>query len=84
MGDLGHRTFDVFWLLKSEYRYKSMDLLFFRGFINFKTINTFLELRFDEKENFALLEHVKILNKKLIANFKVWSSENSSILIYIG
>jgi hypothetical protein len=58
---LGHRTFDVFWLLKSEYRYKSMDLLFFRGIINLKTINTFLEQRFDEKENFALLEHLKIL-----------------------
>jgi hypothetical protein len=43
---LGHRTFDVFWLLKSEYRYKSMDLLFFRGIVNFKTINTFLEQRF--------------------------------------
>jgi hypothetical protein len=60
---LGHRTFDVFWLLKSEYRYKSMDLLFLRENINFKTINTFLEQRFDEKENFALLEHLKILIK---------------------
>ncbi len=61
MGDLGHRTFDVFWLLKSEYRYKSMDLLFFRRIINFKTINTILEQRFDEKEKFVLLEHLKIL-----------------------
>jgi hypothetical protein len=61
---LGHRTFDIFWLLKSEYRYKSIDLLFFRRIINFKTIYTFLEQRFDEKENFALLEHLKILKKK--------------------
>jgi hypothetical protein len=60
-GDLGQRTFDVFWLLKSEYRYKSMDLLFFRGIINFKTIYTFLEQRFDEKEIFASLKHLKIL-----------------------
>jgi hypothetical protein len=60
---LGHRTFDVFWLLKSEYPYKSMDLLFFRGIINFKAINTFLEQRFDEEEKFALLEHLKILIK---------------------
>jgi hypothetical protein len=60
---LGHRTFDVFWLLKIESRYKSMDLLFFRGIINFKTIKTFLEQRFDEKENFALLVHLKILIK---------------------
>jgi hypothetical protein len=37
---------------------KSMDLLFFRGIINFKTINTFLKQRFDEKEKFALLEHL--------------------------
>jgi hypothetical protein len=58
---LGHRTFDVFWLLKIEYRYKSMDLLFFRGIINFKTINTFFEQRFGEKEKIALLEHLKIL-----------------------
>jgi hypothetical protein len=42
-GDLGQRTFDVFSLLKSEYRYKSMDLLFFRVVINFKTIYTILE-----------------------------------------
>jgi hypothetical protein len=62
-GDLGHRTFDVFLLLKSEYHYKSIDLLFFRRIINFKTINTFLEQRFDEKEKFALLEHLKILIK---------------------
>jgi hypothetical protein len=27
-GDLGQRIFYVFSLLKSEYRYKSMDLLF--------------------------------------------------------
>jgi hypothetical protein len=60
---LGHRTFDVFWLLKSEYHYKSMDFLFFRRIINFKTINTFLEQRFDEKEKFVLLEHQKILMK---------------------
>ncbi len=59
-GDLGQRTFDVFSLLKSEYRYKSMDLLFFRGFINFKTIYTFLEQRFDEKENFPFLEHLEV------------------------
>jgi hypothetical protein len=60
---LGHRTFDVFWLLKSEYDYKSMDLLFLRGIINFKTLYTFLEQRFDEKEKFVLLEHLKILIK---------------------
>jgi hypothetical protein len=60
---LGQPTFDVFSLLKSEYRYKSMDLLFFRGIINFKTINTFLEQQFDEKDNFALLGHPKILIK---------------------
>jgi hypothetical protein len=42
---------------------KSINLLFFSVFINFKTINTFLEQRFDEKENFALLEHLKILIK---------------------
>jgi hypothetical protein len=65
-GDLGQRTFDVFSLLKSEYRYISMDLLFFRGLINFKTIYTFLEQRFDEKENFPLLEHLKILIKNLL------------------
>jgi hypothetical protein len=65
-GDLGRRIFDVFWLLKSEYHYKSMNLLFFRGIINFKTINTFLEQRFDEKEIFALLEHLKILIKNLL------------------
>ncbi len=46
--DLGQRAFDVFSLLKSEYRYKSMKLLFFRELINFKTIYTFLEQRFDE------------------------------------
>ncbi len=40
-----------------------MDLLFFRIIINFKTINTFLEQRFDEKEKFALLEHLKIFIK---------------------
>ncbi len=40
-----------------------MDLLFFREIINFKTIYTFLKQRFDEKENFALLEHLKILIK---------------------
>jgi hypothetical protein len=62
-GDLGHRIFDVFSLLKSEYHYKSMDLLFFRRIINFKTIHTFLEQRFDEKEIFALLKHLKILIK---------------------
>jgi hypothetical protein len=66
--DLGQRNFDVFSLVKSEYRYKSMDLLFFRGFINFKTIYTFLEQRFDEKEIFALLEHLKILIKNLLRN----------------
>jgi hypothetical protein len=33
-------------------------LKFFSVFINFKTIYTFLELRFDEEENFALLEHL--------------------------
>jgi hypothetical protein len=60
---LGHRILDVFWLLKSEYRYKSMDLLFFRGIVNFKIIDTFLEQRFDEKEKFALLEHLKIIIK---------------------
>jgi hypothetical protein len=38
-----------------------MDLLFFRVIINFKTIYTFLEQRFDEKEIFVLLEHLKIL-----------------------
>ncbi len=67
-GDLGHRTFDVFSLLKSEYRYKSMDLLFFRGLINFKTIYTFLEQRYDEKDFFVLLEHLKILIKNLLRN----------------
>jgi hypothetical protein len=40
-----------------------MGLLFFRGIINFKTIYTFLDQRFDEKENFDLLEHLKILIK---------------------
>jgi hypothetical protein len=40
-----------------------MDLLFFRRIINFKTINTFLEQRFEEKEKFSLLEHPKILIK---------------------
>jgi hypothetical protein len=65
-GDLGHRIFDVFSLLKSEYRYKSMDLLFFRVIINFRTIYTFLEQRFDEKEIFAILEHLKILIKNLL------------------
>jgi hypothetical protein len=40
-----------------------MDLLFFRGIINFKTINIFLEQRVDEKEKFVLLEHLKILIK---------------------
>jgi hypothetical protein len=67
-GVLGQRTFDVFSPLKREYRYKSMDLLFFRGLINFKTIYTFLEQRFDEKEIFALLEHLKILIKNLLRN----------------
>jgi hypothetical protein len=62
----GHGTFDVFWLLKSEYGYKSMDLLFFRRTIKFKTIYTFLEQRFDEKENFPLLEHLKIVIKNLL------------------
>jgi hypothetical protein len=62
-GDLGHRTFNIFWLLKSEYCYKSMDLFIFSVFINFKTIYTFLDQRFDEKEIFALLEHLKILIK---------------------
>jgi hypothetical protein len=52
-------------------KYKSMDLLFFRGLINFKTIYTFLEQRFDEKENFALLEHLKILIKNLLQNSMV-------------
>jgi hypothetical protein len=66
--DLGHRTFDVFSLLKSEYRYKSMDLLFFRGLINFKAIYTLLEQRFDEKEKISLLEHLKILIKNLLRN----------------
>ncbi len=60
-----------------------MDLLFFRGIVNFKTIYTFLERRFDEKEKFALLEHLKNTCKKLIVNFNVLSSENSSKLIYI-
>jgi hypothetical protein len=32
-----------------------MDLLFFRGIINFKTIDTFLEQRFDEKEKFCFI-----------------------------
>jgi hypothetical protein len=45
-----------------------MDLLFFRGIINFKTIYTFLEQRFNEKEIFALLEHPKILIKNLLRN----------------
>jgi hypothetical protein len=67
-GDLGHRIFDVFSLLKSECQYKSMDLLFFRRIINFKTIYTFLEQRFDEKEIFALLKHLKILIKNLLPN----------------
>ncbi len=40
-----------------------MDLLFFRGIVNFKIIDTFLEQRFDEKEKFALLEHLKIIIK---------------------
>jgi hypothetical protein len=40
-----------------------MDLLFFRRIINFKTINTVLKQRFDEKENFVLLEHLKMLRK---------------------
>jgi hypothetical protein len=52
-GDLGQRTFDVFSLLKSEYHY---------------TIYTFLEQRIDEKEIFALLEHLKILIKNLLRN----------------
>jgi hypothetical protein len=65
---LGQRTFDVFLLLKSEYHFKSMDLLFFRGLINFKTIYTFLEQRFDEKQIFALSEHLKILIKNLLLN----------------
>ncbi len=43
-----------------------MDLLFFRGIVNFITINTFLEQRFDEKEKFPLLEHLKILIKNLL------------------
>jgi hypothetical protein len=77
---LGQSTFDVFSLLKSEYRYKSTRLEIisdvvsgkFRYHIgntdtdlgyNFKTIYTFLEQRFDEKEIFALLEHLKILIK---------------------
>ncbi len=60
---MGHRIFDVFSLLKSDNRYKSMDLLFFRRIVNFKTINTFLEQEFDEKEKFDLLEHLKILIK---------------------
>jgi hypothetical protein len=67
-GDLGQPTFDVFSLLKSEYRYKSMDLLFSRKIINFKTIYTFLEQRFDQKEFFSLLEHLKILIKNLLRN----------------
>jgi hypothetical protein len=67
-GDLGQCSFNVFSLLKSEYRYKSMDLLFIRGIINFKTIYTFLEQRFDEKEIFALSEHLKILIKNLLLN----------------
>jgi hypothetical protein len=58
-GDLGHRICDVLSLLKSEYRNKSMDLLFFRRIINLKTIYSFLEQRFDEKENFPLFEHLK-------------------------
>jgi hypothetical protein len=40
-----------------------MDLLFLRGIINFKTIYKVLEQRFDEKENFAVLEHLKIIIK---------------------
>ncbi len=43
-----------------------MVLLFFRRIINFKTINTFLEQRFDEKEKFVSLEHLKILIKNLL------------------
>jgi hypothetical protein len=43
-----------------------MVLLFFRRIINFKTIYTFLEQRFDEKEIFALLKHLKILIKNLL------------------
>jgi hypothetical protein len=67
-GDLGHRIFDVFLLLKSEYHYKSMDLLFLRRIINIKPIYTFLEQRLDEKEIFTLLEHLKILIKNLLQN----------------
>jgi hypothetical protein len=62
-GDLGHRICDVLSLLKREYYYKFVSLLFFRGIINFKIIYTFLEQRFDEKENFALFEHLKMLRK---------------------
>jgi hypothetical protein len=67
-GDLGQRTFDVFSLLKNEYRYKSMDFFIFSVFINFKTIYTFLVQRFDEEETFALLERLKILIKNLLRN----------------
>jgi hypothetical protein len=45
-----------------------MDLLFFRVLINFKTIYTFLEQWYDEKEFFVLLEHLKILIKNLLQN----------------
>jgi hypothetical protein len=45
-----------------------MDLLFFREIINFKTIYEFLEQRYDENDFFVLLEHLKILKKKLLRN----------------
>jgi hypothetical protein len=64
-GDLGHRIFDVFLLLKREYYYKFVSLLFFRVIINFKTIYTFLEQRFSEKENFAFEDYLKKLNYEL-------------------
>jgi hypothetical protein len=40
-----------------------VSLLFLSVFINFKTIYIFLERRFDEEKNFALLEHLKMLRK---------------------
>jgi hypothetical protein len=40
-GDLGQRTFDVFTLLKSEYRYKSMDLLFLEELLILKPFTHF-------------------------------------------
>jgi hypothetical protein len=60
-GDLGHRIFNVFSLLKREYYCRFVSLSYFRVIIKFKTIYTFLEQRFDEEEHFALLEHLNIL-----------------------